>query len=350
MAFAVLAGFTSIAPARAYLPPPLVTLNHQLRSLASRVHAAIALDVLDLETGYNAGFNAAKSMPAASTIKLPVMVEVFAQLEAGRFDLQHRVTLTASDKDYGSGELSDAPAGTTYAVSDLVEKMIDVSDNTATNMLIRLVGRQSINRRMEELGLDRTHLSGDVRTSGWSIRRTLRTSPADLVRLLTLMAKHKLIDEWSSNEMIAILEADRINTLLPEPLPPDVPIAHKTGSLNDTLNDAGIVFASEAPYVIAVMTTALPSADLGRSFIHSVSRIAYNDELRFAQWRQAAGEPQSSSTMDSPDAGYWSGNQPASGAPGDTQGDAPTETQAGAPAGGVDDAATPPPPGLELRR
>lgn len=340
-AFAVLLGFTSVAPARAYLPPPLATLNQQLRSLASRVHAAIALDVLDLETGYNAGFNAAKSMPAASTIKLPVMVEVFAQLEAGRFDLQHRVRLTASDKDYGSGELCDAPAGTTYPVSDLVEKMIDVSDNTATNMLIRLVGRQSINRRMEELGLDRTHLAGDVRTSGWSIRRTLRTSPADLVRLLTLMAKHRLIDEWSSNQMIAILEADRINTLLPEPLPPDVPIAHKTGSLNDTLNDAGIVFAAESPYVIAVMTTALPSADLGRSFIHSVSRITYTGELRFAQWRQAAGEPQS--TTDSPDAGYWGGNQPATGTPAESQGDATTETQAGAPSDTVDDSPTPPP-------
>lgn len=284
-------------------------------------------------------------MPAASTIKLPVMVEVFAQLEAGSFDLQHRVRLTASDKDYGSGDLCDAPAGTTYAVSDLLEKMIDVSDNTASNMLIRLVGRHNINRRMEELGLDRTHLAGDVRTSGWSIRRTLRTSPADLVRLLTLMAKRKLIDEWSSNEMIAILEADRINTLLPEPLPPDVPIAHKTGSLDDTLNDAGIVFASESPYVIAVMTTALPSEDLGRSFIHAVSRVAYTDELRLARWRQAEGGSQT--TTASPDAGYWSGNQPASGTvlPSDASGDAPAgDAPAGdTPADSAGDAPTPPP-------
>ncbi|HEY1868578.1 MAG TPA: serine hydrolase [Candidatus Cybelea sp.] len=347
LAFAVLAGITSVAPARAYLPPPLATLNHQLRSLASRVHAAIALDVLDLETGYNAGFNAAKSMPAASTIKLPVMVEVFAQLAAGRFDLQHRVTLTASDKDYGSGELCDAAAGTTYPVSDLLERMIDVSDNTATNMLIRLVGRQNINHGMEELGLDRTHLAGDVRTGGWSIRRTLRTSPADLVRLLTLMAKRKLVDEWSSNEMIAILEADRINTLLPEPLPPDIPIAHKTGSLNDTLNDAGIVFADEAPYVIAVMTTALPSADLGRSFIHAVSRITYTDEIRFAQWRQAAGGTPSA-TSSSPDAGYWGGNQPAAGTPAAPSDSTPVEASGNAPGGAPSDtidgdAPTPPP-------
>jgi beta-lactamase class A len=282
-------------------------LNSDVRNLARRTPGAIALDVLDLNTGYTAGFNAARSMPAASTIKLPVMVEVFVQLEAGRFDLARRVTLLASDKDYGSGELCDAPAGTTYSVSQLLEKMIDISDNTATNMLIRLVGRRSINRRMNELGLAHTHLAGDVRTEGWEIRRTLRTSPADLVHLLALMARGELVDEWSSNEMIAILKADQFNTLLPAPLPGGVPIAHKTGSLFDTLNDAGIVYAGDAPYVIAVMTTALPSKDLGRAFIHTISRLTYADELRLARWRQASGVD---GTALSPDAGYWSEQLP----------------------------------------
>ncbi len=318
LAFALWAGITSIAPARAYLPPPFASLNHDVRTLARHVRGAIALDVLDLDTGYATGFNAARSMPAASTIKLPVMVEVFAQLQSGRFDLQRRVTLEAGDKDYGSGVLCDLPVGTTYPVSDLLEKMIDISDNTATNMLIRLVGRRNINRRMAELGLERTHLAGDVRTDGWSIRRTLRTSPADLVRLLSLMARGELVDEWSSNEMISILKADQINTLLPEPLPPDVAIAHKTGSLNDTLNDAGIVFASDSPYVIAVMTTALPSTDLGRAFIRAVSQLAYTDELRFARWREATGAPsyadQTQGDSASPDAQYWNA-QPQSGTP-----------------------------------
>jgi beta-lactamase class A len=318
LAFALLIGITSIAPARAYLPPPFASLNHDVRTLARHVPAAIALDVLDLDTGYATGFNAAKSMPAASTIKLPVMVEVFTQLEAGRFDLQRRVTLEAGDKDYGSGVLCDAPAGTTYAVSDLLEKMIDISDNTATNMLIRLVGRHNINLQMANLGLERTHLSGDVRTDAWTIRRTLRTSPADLVRLLSLMARGELVDQWSSNEMISILKADEINTLLPEPLPPDVAVAHKTGSLNDTMNDAGIVFAADAPYVIAVMTTALPSQGLGRAFIHTVSRLAYTDELRFARWRESTAAPADADADQvdaaSPDAQYWSA-QPSSSAP-----------------------------------
>ncbi|HEX3670106.1 MAG TPA: serine hydrolase [Candidatus Cybelea sp.] len=304
VAFALWISIVSPAPALAYLPPPLVGLNHELRSLARHLPAAIALDVFDINTGYNAGFNAARSMPAASTIKVPVMVEVFAQLEAGRFDLQRRIMLEPGDKDYGSGELCDAPVGTTYSVADLLAKMIDISDNTATNMLIRLVGRHSINRQMNDLGLSRTHLGGDVRTDGWAIRQSLRTSPADLVHLLALMARGELIDQWSSNEMIDILKADEINTLLPEPLPPDVAIAHKTGSLNDTLNDAGIVFASDAPYAIAVMTTGLRSKELGRDFIHSVSRLAYSEELRLARWREASTIDTPSTGL-SPDASYW---------------------------------------------
>jgi beta-lactamase class A len=321
----------------ALLPPALASLNHEVRTLARHVPASIALDVLDLNTGYNAGFNAARSMPAASTIKVPVMVEVFAQLQSGRFDLQRRVMLEASDKDYGSGELCDEPVGTTYPVSELLEKMIDISDNTATNMLIRLVGRHNINLQMEQLGLDRTHLAQDVRTSGWAIREALRTSPADLVHLLSLMARGELVDQWSSNEMISILEADQINTLLPEPLPPDIPIAHKTGSLDDTLNDAGIVYASDAPYVIAVMTTSLRSRDLGRAFIHSVSRVTYADELRLAKWREAMGIgtnfDRAQSEPSAPDAQYWSNQN----VPVDNPTDAPVSPAS------PDESPTPPP-------
>ncbi len=299
-----------VAPARAMdAPGPVRSLTIGLRHLAARLPASSAVEVLDLSTGFRAGYNANSAMPAASTIKVPVMVEVFRQLEAGRFDLNRRVTLVASDKDYGSGDLCDAPAGSTYSVSDLLSKMIDISDNTATNMLIRLVGRHSINATMENLGLVRTHLASDVRTSNWSVRSALRSSPADMVRLLAMMARRQLIDEWSSNEMISILEEDQINTLLPEPLPVDVPIAHKTGSFFDTLNDVGIVFEEDAPYVIAVMTTHLPSLSTGRAFIHSLSRMAFEEEARLARWRTVAGfQPiaAGATTITAPDVRYWS--------------------------------------------
>jgi beta-lactamase class A len=310
----VLAGvafLTGFGRADAYLPAPLAQLTHDVRKLAAGLAAPTAIEVFDLSTGYHMGWNSSASMPAASTIKIPVMVEVFLQLQAGRFDLQRRVELTASDKDYGSGDLCDAPVGTMYPISVLIDKMIDVSDNTATNMLIRLVGRRSINSGMVDLGLRRTRLTQDIRTSDWGIRQNLRTSPADLVRLLELMARRQLVDQWSSNEMISILEQDQFNTLIPEPLPIDVPIAHKTGSFFDTLNDAGIVYAGDAPYVIAVMTTSLRSQDAGRRFIHTISRLAYADERRLATWRHSSGltfEPfDAAAPADavSPDLNYW---------------------------------------------
>ena len=296
------------APARAITtPPPFAKLRSELHRLVSSFRGSSAVQILDLSTNLSVGYNAGESMPAASTIKVPVMVEVFRQLEAGKFDLQRRVELLPRDKDYGSGELCDEPAGSTYPVSELLAKMIDISDNTATNMLIRLVGLRSINRTMYNLGLERTHLTQDVRTSNYSVRQSLRTSPADMVRLLSLMARRKLVDEWSSNQMISILEDDQINTLLPAALPDDVPIAHKTGSFFDTLNDVGIVYADEAPYVIAVMTTHLPSLDIGRTFIRSLSKLTFAHEGQLAAWRNGAGLNTfaATQTIVAPDVRYW---------------------------------------------
>jgi beta-lactamase class A len=299
-----------VSPARAMdAPEPVRSLNAGLRHLASRFPASSAVEVLDLSTGFRVGYNANVTMPAASTIKVPVMVEVFRQLEAGRFDLNRRVELRAHDKDYGSGDLCDAPSGATYSVRELLAKMIDISDNTATNMLIRLVGRTRINDTMLDLGLERTHLASDVRTSDWSVRSALRSSPHDMVHLLALMAQRRLVDEWSSNEMISILEEDQINTLLPQPLPDDVPVAHKTGSFFDTLNDVGIVFEEDAPYVIAVMTTHLPSLSTGRSFIRSLSRLTFEHEAKLAHWRSLAGIQSfahGATGVTSPDIRYWS--------------------------------------------
>jgi beta-lactamase class A len=286
---ACLVSLTSL-PARAQTPPvPLAHLSGYLRAMARQAPGQVALDVIDLASGYSTGYDASASMPAASTIKIPVMVEVFRQLQAGRFDLGRRVTLRNSDKDWGSGELCDAPAGRSYPVSDLLAKMIDISDNTATNMLIRLVGRHNINASMYALGLRHTVLANDIRSDGYGIRYDLRSSPHDLAQLLSGMAHQRLVDEWSSAQMIAILSGQEHNTLIPEPLPPDLAIAHKTGTLHDTLNDVGIVYADNAPYVIAVMTTDLPTLSAGRRFIRGVSRLAYREMAALADWRTAAG-------------------------------------------------------------
>lgn len=269
------------------LPAPMAQLQATLASVGAHAPARLAVEIRDLSTGVTSGYNMNAVMPAASTIKIPIMVEVFRQMEAGKFDLNRRVELYASDRDWGSGDIAGSPIGSTFPVSTLLAQMITVSDNTAANMLIRLVGRHNINDTMKDLGLHHTHLADYIRTAEYSVRTTLRTTPSDMVSLLSDMAKNQLIDEWSSRQMIAILEHQEINTLLPVPLP-DIPIAHKTGSFNDTLNDVGIVYA-DSPYVIAVMTTNLPSLPVGRNLIHRISKVAYTNLQRFAKWRADNG-------------------------------------------------------------
>lgn len=287
------------ARADAQMPGPLAQLQATLSRVSHRAPGRVAMQVKDLSTGYTSSVNANAVMPAASTIKIPVMVEVFRQMELGKFDLNTRVTLSWGDKDCGSGDLCYAHPGSSFPVSRLLSDMITVSDNTAANMLIRLVGRNRINDTMRGLGLHHTRLTDYIHTQGWDVRRTLRTSPADMVNLLTQMAQDRLVDEWSSKQMIAILEQQEINTLLPVPLP-QIPIAHKTGSFDDTLNDVGIVYAY-SPYVIAVMTTDLPTLSAGRRYIRGVSKVAYHDLQRFAQWRaKNADDPRSDPEIASP--------------------------------------------------
>jgi len=257
---------------------PLADFQAQLSAFSMRAPGHVGIAIEDVRTGAVTGINSGSEMPAASTIKIPVMVEVFRQLLEGRkFDLNTKLVLRRSDKDWGSGDLCDARVGTSYTVQRLLSLMIDVSDNTATNMLIRLVGRQNINDTMSEYGLTHTRLRDFIRSEGPSIRWALRSSPADMMHLLGKMAKKELVNEWSSGAMIEILRGQEHNGLLPQPLPPGTDIAHKTGTLHDTLNDVGIVFgpAGDDPYVIAVMTTNLPTLESGRRFIRGVSKMAY---------------------------------------------------------------------------
>jgi beta-lactamase class A len=284
-----LALMPSLASAELQAASPLAALQLELTAATLHAPGRCGIAIEDLATGMTSGINATASLPAASTIKIPVMVEVFRQMELGRLQLGTVVRLEYSDRDWGWGDLADAPTGTHRTVKQLLWLMITQSDNTATNMLIRKVGRTHINATMAGLGLRTTYLGDYIRSETETIRYALRTSPHDMVSLLDSIARDRLIDEWSSREMLAILTGQTHNGLLPEPLPKNVKIAHKTGSLHDTLNDVGIVYEDNEPYVIAVMTTQLPDLDLGRSFIHHVSRLAYDGFSRFATWRQSEG-------------------------------------------------------------
>src|SRR5215469_2168500 len=252
----------------------------QLMDLAAHTDGLVALSIGDLQTGHAIAINGGVNLPAASTIKIPVMVEVFKQIAAGRFTEDRTVMLLDQDRDCGYGSLCDAPWGSQYQVSDLLERMIDVSDNTATNMLIRLVGRSSINATMSSLGLTQTRLGDSIRSDGDI--RVLRTSADDMLRLLSLIAARRVVDPQASGDMLALLAGQRHNTLLPALLPKGLVVAHKTGTLHDTLNDVGIVELAGAPYVICAFSTHLDDLDNGQRFIQQASLLTFESFRRTA--------------------------------------------------------------------
>jgi beta-lactamase class A len=251
----------------------LHALAPELARLAGSTQGLLAISIGDLRTGRAIAVNGGVNLPAASTIKIPVMVEVFRQVAIGRFSLKRTVSLWDRDRDCGYGDLCEAPWGSQYRVGDLIVAMIDRSDNTATNMLIRLVGRHDINETMKALGLMQTHLGDSIRSDG-DIRE-LRTSADDMRRLLTMIAAKQIIDERSCALMVRILAGQRHNTLLPAWLPKNVVIAHKTGTLRDTLNDVGIVELDGAPYVICAFATHLADLDTGQRFIRRASLLTF---------------------------------------------------------------------------
>ena len=286
-------------------PGPLGELQTQLSSLSMHAPGNVGIVIKDLTTGLTSGVNASADMPAASIIKIPVMVEVFRQMSLGTIGLNDTLHLQRGDRDNGWGDLADARTGSGYSVSKLMWLMITESDNTATNMLIRRIGRDHINTTMRKLGLAQTRLGDYIRSDGDI--RSLRSSPNDMMKLLEAMAQDRLVDEWSSRAMITILTGQHHNGLLPQPLPRGIQIAHKTGTLHDTLNDVGIVYMNSEPYIIAVMTTHLPSLDSGRRFIRNVSSAAFRQLARFATWRETNEIPTLAKVpvVTSPDASMW---------------------------------------------
>jgi len=248
-------------------------LSPKLLRLANNTPGLVAISIVDLRRGAAIAINGDVNLPAASTIKIPVMIEVFRQRAIGDFSLTRTVSLISRDRDCGYGALCYARTGSRYTVWHLLWMMITNSDNTATNMLIRLVGRQNINQSMLELGLTQTRLGDTIHSNGDV--RELRTSANDMMHLLVMITERRVVNDNACGLMLQLLLAQRHNKLLPVGLPHGLLIAHKTGTLHDTLNDVGLVELEGAPYIICLLTTHLPDLDIGERFIHRASKLTF---------------------------------------------------------------------------
>ena len=227
------------------------------------------------------------SFHAASTMKVPVMIELFRQARAGLLRLDDRVPIVnafhsivdGSPYTLDVGDDSDAAVyervGHDMSYRELCEAMITVSSNFAANVLIEHLGANNIQRTTEAIGAGGMHVLRGVEDNK-AFERGLNntTSARALLTLLNAIAEGRAVDREASAEMRAILERQRFNDRIPAGLPPGTVVAHKTGEITRIQHDAAIVFAPR-PFVLVILVRGLDDATKGSALAADITRVLY---------------------------------------------------------------------------
>lgn len=248
-----------------------------------------AYAMVDMQTGEQLLHRATETFHAASTMKTPVMIEVFRQAAAGKFRLTDSITVynefrsIVDNSTYAlpvdtdsEGDLY-ARIGTKLTWYDLVYRMITESSNLATNILIDRVGAKNIMKTMKSLGLkDIQVLRGVEDTKAFEKGLNNTTTAYDLMLLFKQLAEGKAVSPASSEAMIAILKDQHFRSMIPARLPKDVRVAHKTGSIAGIRHDSGIVYLPDGrAYVLVLLSGELEDSD-ARDALAAMSRVFYD--------------------------------------------------------------------------
>lgn len=224
---------------------------------------------------------------AASTMKVPVLIELFAQVRANKFRLDDSLPVTnefhsivdGSVYHLDPGDDSDPRVyqaiGKTMTIRELSEAMITRSSNLGTNLLIDKLGVENVRGRVHKLHADGMQVLRGVE-DGKAFERGLNntTTARGLMTLLLAIARAKGIDRASSRAMIEILERQEFNEAIPAGLPPGIPVAHKTGEITKIHHDAAIVYAKR-PFVLVLLVRGIADQKQSSALMADITRVIY---------------------------------------------------------------------------
>jgi beta-lactamase class A len=283
-------------------------LQAEVEGLVEHFDGVVGVAAKELRGGAEVLVNADETFPTASVMKVPILVALYRQAEAGRIDLDRRVAFEARHLVPGSGVLQDLAFGLQPTVKDLATLMITVSDNAATDMVLDLVGLDTLAATLRDLGLARTTIPLTTRgilysmvgmdlanpehtydlflerskagQIDWNSRALADegnnvSTPREMGRLLEAIERRTALDEASCAAMLDIMKRQKIDDRIPLHLPPGTPVAHKTGSLRGVRNDVGIVYAPDGPYVIALFAKRLVDQVAGADALAAISRAVW---------------------------------------------------------------------------
>ncbi len=234
--------------------------------------------------------HADESFHAASTMKTPVLLEVYKQAEAGKFSLDDSLTVKNEFKSIVDSSLySLNPEDDSYnllyeqigeqqSIRDLTYNMIIASSNLATNIVIELVGAENTTQTMRDLGAnDIQVLRGVEDTKAYQQGLSNTTTAYDLMLMFEAIAKGEAVNRRASEEMIDILLDQKFNEMIPAQLPNGVKVAHKTGWITGVHHDSGIVFLPDGrKYVLVLLSKNLEDEEAGVKTLANVSKMIYD--------------------------------------------------------------------------
>lgn len=247
-----------------------------------------------IETGEVIAVNPDIETTTASTVKVPILVALLRQVDAGQVSLDDRLTVTEETNVKGSGVLRDLSLGVELSVRDVATLMIIVSDNTATNMIIDLVGIPYVNQTLRDFGFTRTELRDRISFERMSEdgKNFAVTTPAELAGIMEALATGRILSDSARAEIFAIMHKQHIRERIPRYLPffpyvePEDPkfnglkIANKTGSLARFRADMGLVEWPGTRYAIGIVADNIPDRrfwpeNSGDQLIGRLSRIVF---------------------------------------------------------------------------
>lgn len=247
---------------------PREILRTDLKQMLDSLPGTHAVAFWDLTTDDSLLIHPDLSFHAASTMKTPVMLEVFRQAAQGKFAMNDSLTITgtfrsiADTSTYTLSKSDDSDTliynhiGEKRTVHDLVYDMVTISSNLATNMLIEKVTAPAVERTLRELGISKMRvLRGVEDTPAFKAGLNNTTNARDQALLYARLARYTAADSASTHEMITILSDQKFNEKIPALLPEDVRVAHKTGSITAVHHDGGVVYLPDGrKYVVVILT------------------------------------------------------------------------------------------------
>ncbi len=265
-------------------------LKDEIASVLGKQKGTFAVAFIDLTTGKQILINEREKFHAASTMKTPVLIELYKQAAEGRVSLSDSLLIKTEFKsivDGSSYSLSASDdseqelyklAGQKKTLSDLAYQMIIVSSNLATNLIIEKVGAENVMQTMRSLGAnDIQVLRGVEDSKAFEKGLNNSTTALDLMIIFQQMALGETVSPEASQAMINILLDQRYNDIIPANLPKDVKVAHKTGWITGLHHDSGIVFLPDGrKYVLVLLSKELEDEKAGVAAMAHVSEMIYD--------------------------------------------------------------------------